>query len=127
MSEEKSIWLITEETEEIVEEEGVRGGKWGRDTGADYDDPYADREVIKKIHRRRTQLKSSDLKKNMSEFLEVVEEAFEKAEKPSSRMRLEELELAVEINAEAEVSLLGSGGKAGTKGAITLKFKRNNG
>ena len=63
----------------------------------------------------------------MSEFLEVVEEAFEKAEKPSSAMRLEELELAVEINGEAEVSLLGSGGKAGTKGAITLKFKRNNG
>ncbi len=126
MSEEKSIWLITEETEEIVEEE-VRGGKWGRDTGADYDDPYADREVIKKIHRKRTQLKSSDLKRNMSEFLEVVEEAFEKAEKPSSRMRLEELELAVEINGEAEVSLLGSGGKAGTKGAITLKFKRRDG
>ena len=126
MSEEKSIWLITEETEEIVEEE-VRGGKWGRDTGADYDDPYADREVIKKIHRKRTRLKSADLKRNMSEFLEVVEEAFEKAEKPSSAMRLEELELAVEINGEAEVSLLGSGGKAGTKGAITLKFKRNNG
>ena len=127
MSAEKSIWLITEETEEIVEEEGVRGGKWGRDTGADYDDPYADREVIKKIHRKRTQLKSADLKRNMSEFLEVVEEAFEKAEKPSSRMRLEELELAVEINGEAEVSLLGSGGKAGTKGAITLKFKRRDG
>lgn len=126
MSEEKSIWLITEETEEIVEEE-ARGGKWGRDSGASYNDPYADSIVIQKIHRKRTRLKSEDLKKNMSEFLEVVEEAFEKAEKPSSRMRLEELVLAVEINGEAQVSLLGNGGKAGTKGAITLKFKRNNG
>ena len=126
MLEEKGIWLITEEIEESVAEEPVRGGKWGRDTGAGYNDPYADAEKIKKIHRKRTRLKSEDLKNNMSEFLEVVEETFEKAEKPSSRMRLEELELAVEINAEAEVSLLGNGGKAGAKGAIILKFKRKD-
>ncbi|MGK7899215.1 MAG: hypothetical protein AB4372_37765 [Xenococcus sp. (in: cyanobacteria)] len=127
MSEEKGIWLITEETEESVVEEPVRGGKWGRDTGADYDDPYADAEKIRKIHRKRTRLKSEVLKNNMSEFLEVVEETFEQAEKPSSNMRLEELELAVEINAEAEVSLLGNGGKAGATGAIILKFKRKDG
>ncbi|MDJ0898003.1 MAG: hypothetical protein QNJ55_04270 [Xenococcus sp. MO_188.B8] len=126
MSKEKGIWLITEETEEAVAEEPVRGGKGGRDTGAEYNDPYADTEKIKKIHRKRTRLKSEDLKNNMSEFLEVVEETFEKAEKPSSRMRLEELELAVEINGEAEVSLLGNGGKAGAKGAIILKFKRKD-
>ena len=122
MSEEKGIWLITEET---VAEEEVSGGKWGRESGSTYGEP--DREVVtRKTTRKRTQLSSSDLKTNMSEFLEVVEEAFEKAEKPSSRMRLEELELSVEINGEAEVSLLGNGGKAGAKGAITLKFKRKD-
>lgn len=125
MSESKGIWLITEETETIAEEETVRGGKWGRDSGATYGEP--EQTVTRKTTRRRTQLSSSDLKTNMSEFLEVVEEAFEKAEKPSSRMRLEELELAIEINGEAEVSLLGNGGKAGAKGAITLKFKRKDG
>ena len=124
MSEDKGIWLITEEE---VEEEEVSGSKWGRDRGADYNDPQADGEAIRKIHRKRTRLKSSDLKRNMSEFLEILEEAFEKAEKPSSRMRLEELELAVEINGQAEVCLLGNGGKAGAKGAITLKFKRRDG
>ena len=54
MSEEKGIWLITEETEESVEEEAVRGGKWGRNTGAEYDNPRADAEKIKKIHQVTT-------------------------------------------------------------------------
>ncbi len=127
MSDEKGIWLITEEIDESVEEkEPVRGGKWGRNTGAEYNDPYADAAKIKKTHRKRTRLKSEALKKNMSDFLEVVEETFEKAEKPSSKIRLEELELAVEINGEAEISLLGNGGKAGAKGAIILKFKRKD-
>ena len=105
-----------------------RGGKSGSDSGPSYGNPDTDAEVIRKTTRRRTQLRSADLQRNMGEFLEVVEEVFEKAEKPtSSGMRLEELELAVEINGEAEVSLLGNGGKAGAKGAITLKFKRKDG
>jgi hypothetical protein len=39
-------------------------------------------------------------------------------------MHLDEIELSVEINGEGKVSLIGSGAKAGGKGAITLKFKR---
>ena len=42
-------------------------------------------------------------------------------------MQLDELELTVEINGEGQVSLLGTGGKVGTKGAIKLKFKRKDG
>ncbi len=38
-------------------------------------------------------------------------------------MELEEIELSLEINSEGQVSLLGSGVKAGGKGAMTLKFK----
>ena len=104
--------------EKVVEEEGSKGTRGG------YDDPYADAVELRTIHRKRTWLKSEDLKNNMSEFIEVVEETFEKAEKPQSRMRLEELELSVEINGEGQVTLLGNGGKAGAKRAITLKFKR---
>ncbi len=125
MSEEKGIWIITETSEEAVELE--EGGTKGSGGGYE-DDPYPSDEVeLPTSHRQRTRLKSEDLKKNMGEFLEVVEEAFEKAEKPQSRMRLEELELSVEINGEGKVSLLGNGGKAGAKGAITLKFKRRDG
>jgi hypothetical protein len=39
-------------------------------------------------------------------------------------MQLDEIELSVEINGEGQMSILGTGGKAGGKGAIKLKFKR---
>jgi hypothetical protein len=42
-------------------------------------------------------------------------------------MQLEELELAIEISGEGQVSLLGTGGKAGAKGAIKHKLKRTGG
>jgi hypothetical protein len=114
MSEEKGIWIITDET--TVE----KGGRSGTDTGADYGS--GDRNG-----RKRSRLSADDLKQNMGEFLDVVEEAFEKAEKPKSAMRLEEVELSVEINGKGQVSLLGTGGEAGAKGAIKLKFKRKDG
>ena len=119
MSEEaKGIWVVTETVEEVIEEEGSKGNSRG------YDDPYADAIELRTINRKRTRIRAEDLKNNMGEFIEVVEEVFEKAEKPQSKMRLEELELSVEINGEGQVSLLGTGGKAGAKGAIVLKFKR---
>ena len=63
----------------------------------------------------------------MSKFLQVVSGVFSRAEKQvnlQSGLKLDEIEVSVEINGEGEVKLLGTGGKAGTKGGITLKFKR---
>ena len=64
----------------------------------------------------------------MSAFLEVVEEVFDQtqmqAQETQPKMRLDEIELSVEINGEGQVSLFGTGGKVGGKGAINLKFKR---
>ncbi|MDF5711051.1 MAG: hypothetical protein PUP90_26115 [Nostoc sp. S4] len=39
-------------------------------------------------------------------------------------MQLDEIELSVEISTEGEVKLIGNGAKAVSKGAIKLKFKR---
>jgi len=39
-------------------------------------------------------------------------------------MQLDEIELSVEISGEGEIKLMGTGGKAGSKGAIKLTFKR---
>lgn len=119
MSEEtpKGIWIVTDET--TVDEE-TDGSKWGRSVGADYPD-----ETQK--NKTKTRIKAEELKNNMSEFLDVVEETFEKAEKPSAKMQLEELELSVEINGKGQVCLLGTGGEVGSKGAIKLKFKRQDG
>ena len=100
MTESPGIWIITEEVTETTPEEGSKSIR------RSYDDPYADVEQLRTTNRQRTRITSTELKNNMSEFLEVVEEAFETAEKPKSQMRLEELELSIEINAEGQVSLL---------------------
>jgi hypothetical protein len=56
----------------------------------------------------------------------VVGDLFEQAEQKPNGMVLDEVELSVEINAEGQVSIMGSGGKLGSKGAITLKFKHTS-
>ncbi len=114
MEQEKGIWIITEETA------SSDGGKTGTDTGYDYG-------LGQKESKGRSRLSADDLKQNMGEFLEVIEEALEKAEKPKSGMVLDEVELSVEVNGKGQVSLFGTGGEAGGKGAIKLKFKRKDG
>ncbi len=61
------------------------------------------------------------------QFLEVLGQTFEQAERNNSKIQLDEIELTVEINGKGQVGLLGIGGEVGSKGAIKLKFKRNNG
>lgn len=117
MATDKGIWIITNDTPTV----DIDGGKSGHDTGADYEDDWEIPPV-----RKRSRISVEDLKANMGEFLDVVQEAFEKAEKPDFKMQLEEIELSVEINGEGQVSLLGTGGKIGSKGAITLTFKRKS-
>ncbi|MEM9538761.1 MAG: hypothetical protein AAGA60_04530 [Cyanobacteria bacterium P01_E01_bin.42] len=115
MPEEKGIWIITDETAIAT------GAKRGIDTGADYGEP------AESNGRRRSRLSAGELKQQMGEFLEAMEEAFEQAQKPRSGMSLDEIELSVEINGKGQVSLFGTGGEAGAKGAIKLKFKRKDG
>ena len=113
MNTEPSLWIITRDR---VEDES--GSRAGFDTGASY------REIEPPSGRNRHQVSAQTLQKHMSEFLVVVESAFEKAEQSQAKMQLEEVELVVEVNGKGQVSLLGTGGELGGKGAITLKFKR---
>ncbi len=110
----KGIWIITEETA------SSDGEKSAIDTGANYGDEDSN-------GRKRSRLSADDLKQNMEEFLEVIEKALEQAEKPKSGMILDEVELSVEVNGKGQVSLFGTGGEAGGKGAIKFKFKRKDG
>ncbi|MCZ8025179.1 MAG: hypothetical protein O9332_06935 [Microcystis sp. LE19-10.1B] len=110
----RGIWIISDET--AVEE----GEKSGTDIGPDYTSE-------KRKGSKRSRITAEDLKQNMEEFLGVVEEAFDKTENPESGMKLDEVELSVEINAKGQVSLLGTGGEAGAKGTVVLKFKRKDG
>lgn len=115
----KKIWVIAAETNKIQKPDGVKNP---RSTGPSYDD-WEDTPSSGQLQ----QLNAEDLKRNMNEFLAVMQDVFEQAEKPQSKMQLDELELSVEINGEGQVILLGTGGKAGVKGAIKLTFKRKDG
>jgi ArsR family metal-binding transcriptional regulator len=75
----------------------------------------------------KVEISVDKLEQEMGRFLHIVSRLFQRAEVEAERksgMRLDEIELSVEINGEGKISLIGSGAKAGGKGAITLKFKR---
>ena len=62
----------------------------------------------------------------MAQFLQLVGRLFKQVDQQigvESGMKLDEVELSVEISGEGEVKLI-AGGKATGKGAITLKFTR---
>ncbi len=79
-----------------------------------------------------------ELKQKMSQFLGVVRRLFRQAEQQAnltaaqssagktSHLKLDEVEMSIEITAGGEVKLI-AGGKAETKGSIKLKFKRVDG
>jgi hypothetical protein len=118
MSEESTIWIIAEE---ITESNSVSGAKRSIDVGGSLSSQVS--EKVTKIASKRVPIDVIALKAQMSGLLKVMGELFEQAEQQSG-MKLNEVELSVEINAEGQVSLIGSGGKIGNKGGITLKFTR---
>lgn len=72
-------------------------------------------------------LRLADIEEKMSAFLRMMSQVFRQAEQETHKtagMSLEEIELSLEIGAEGEVRLIGSGAKTSGKGAIKLKFKR---
>lgn len=109
------IVIVTDEAEDIpVPIEGQRG--WGE-------------EVRKRLSNlKEVRLPVSQLEQNMAQFLQLVGRLFKQVDQQigsESDMKLEEVELSVEISGEGEVKLV-AGGKAAGKGAIKLKFTRSN-
>jgi hypothetical protein len=80
----------------------------------------------------------AELEQKMSQFLTIVGRLFRQAEQQAnltaaaqptgktSHLKLDEVEMSIEIAASGEVKLI-AGGKAETKGSIKLKFKRVDG
>lgn len=118
------IWIVTDETPQISIPDGVKSGSgntrsWGDEAIRDNTGSKGVGDAVK--------VSAQTLEQNMTHFLKVVGSLFSQAEqqaKVNSRMQLDEIELSVEISGEGEVKLIGNGAKAGTKGAIKLKFKR---
>ena len=103
---EDMIWIVTDDT---IQES---------DTQRSY------REISQ---AKGIKISVNSLEQKMSQFLQSVNRLFHQAEQQtthSSGIQLDEIQLSIEISGEGEIKLIGSGGKAGGKGAIVLKFKR---
>lgn len=112
------IWIITGDSDLQKTPTGARSS---RDTGGKIG------ESAEVAATERSQVDVSKLKLEMQGFLKAMREMLDEADPPSAKIRLDEVELSVEINGEGQVSLFGIGGKAGGKGAMTFKFKRKDG
>jgi hypothetical protein len=123
MDETAQLWLMTE-VETIETTEVTRGARGNDNTGGGFGQPRVT-EQVKTIVRQRVPLDAVALKTQMNGLLQVVSEVFDQANLQTG-LQLDEVELSVEINAQGQVSILGSGGSLSDKGAIKLKFKRAN-
>ncbi|MBD2599342.1 MULTISPECIES: Pepco domain-containing protein [Microcystis] len=115
------IWIITGESDLQKTPAGARSSS---DIGGRLGEQERSPEVAA---TERSQVDVSKLKLEMQGFLKAMREMLDEADPPSAKIRLDEVELSVEINGEGQVSLFGVGGKAGGKGAMTFKFKRKDG
>lgn len=95
----------------VTDEEPVEGQRgWGSE--------------VKKAIANTVQLPMTLLEQNMNRFLQLVGRLFQQVDQQigtDSDMRLDEVELSIEISGKGEVKLVAG---AEAKGAITLKFKR---
>lgn len=109
------ILIVTDETDETsVPIEGQRG--WGEEV----------RNRISSL--KEVRLPIAQLEQNMNQFLQLIGRLFKQVDQQigaESDMKLDEVELSVEISGEGEVKLV-AGGKATGKGAIKLKFTRSD-
>jgi hypothetical protein len=119
-----SIWIITDEAPQISLPDGAKGifknkPGWGDEVTTETTPTKSVGDAVK--------VSAQTLEENMTNFLQVVGQLFSRAEQQAnvnSGLQLEEIELSVEISGQGEVKLIGNGAKAGGKGAIKLKFKR---
>ncbi len=116
------LWLMTEVEQTTETVEVRRGERSGDDIGGGYGVPRMT-EQVKTIVRQRVPLDALALKTQMQGLLQVVSAVFDQAAHQAG-LQMEEVELAVEISAQGQVSLLGNGGSLNDKGSIKLKFKR---
>jgi hypothetical protein len=119
MTDDAQIWLITE-VETVQPGEVRRGERSSEDVGGGFGRRVSE---VTTIVRQRVALNPAVLKTEMRGLLQVVSDVFDQANQQTG-LQLEEVELSVELSAEGQVSIMGSGGKLADKGGIKLKFKR---
>jgi len=118
---EEFIWIVTGEESQSTSpllSDGTRSGG--------IKNPMDEIGKIEQLTRPGIPVKVEKLEQGMTEFLQVMGRVISQAKQQAGElacMELDEIELSVEVNGEGQLSLLGSGGKVGSKGAMTLRFK----
>jgi hypothetical protein len=119
MADKPEVWVTVEVDESVPMVPGERSGH--ADTGGGYG-PAGIAKAVKRItSQKRVPLDADLLQKQMMGLLAVVGDLFDQASQ-QPQMKREELELAVAIDGEGQVSLVGNGAKLGSSGGITMKF-----
>jgi len=107
------------------------GAKSGQTTSGSWMDEIETSPVSKNTTVKSVSV--DKLEEEMTSFLKNLSRIFDKAEQATqpngqrTGLQLDEIELTIEISGEGEIKLWGlGGGKTGGKGAIALKFKRQD-
>ena len=104
-------------------QQGERDGR--QDVGGGFfADPIG--TVQDNLRRRQITLNPDQFHQQMAGWLRVAQSAFDQVAL-HPHMKLQELELTLEINGEGQVSLMGTGGRVSGKGGITLRFTAKEG
>ena len=122
MADNNQLWIVTE-TEEVEETVEVEGRRSSGDRGGGFGPPETLETTRTVTRRKRVSLDAQALKTQMESMLAIVNDLFSQAD-ASTGLRLDEVELSVEISAEGQLSIVGNGGKLGNTGGIKLKFTR---
>jgi len=122
MPDNNQLWIVTE-TEDVEETVEVEGRRSSSDRGGGFGLPETLETTRTVTRRKRVSLDAQALKTQMESMLAIVNDLFSQAD-ASTGLRLDEVELSVEISAEGQLSIVGNGGKLGNTGGIKLKFTR---
>ncbi len=105
------ILIVTDDTTDSLDDEPIRGQRgWG--------------EEISQRVGNVARVPATLLEENMNRFLQFVGRLLKQVDQQigtDSDMKLDEVELSIEISARGEIKLVAG---AEAKSAITLKFKR---
>jgi hypothetical protein len=123
------LWVVVSEGDDAAQDGASQPSRTAKGSG------MLDNAVERLAAAR--QIRVAELEHKMNQFLLVVGRLFRQAEQQAqltatksegktSSLKLDEVEMSIEITASGEVKLI-AGGKAETKGSIKLKFKRVDG
>ena len=125
-----SLWSITEEVAD-TSMTTMDGARSSRDIGGKLKSKTTEEQIIvtkekDKVVITRHKVEVTKLKQEMRGFIQAMRECLDEADTDDSKIRLDEVEVSVEVNGEGQLSLFGTGGKVGGKGSLTFKFKRQS-